>query len=55
VIAGKVIDAEGNQSRFTFARNNPAVASGAIRQALSVLSRTESFCFGTYVKMPGAG
>jgi len=29
VIAGKVIDAEGNQSRFAFARNSPSIASDA--------------------------
>jgi hypothetical protein len=40
VIAGKVIDAEGNQSRFAFARNCPAVASGAIKQALAVAGVT---------------
>src|SRR3954454_18979252 len=40
VIAGKVIDAEGNQSRFAFARNSPAVVSGAVRQALAVAGLT---------------
>jgi hypothetical protein len=40
VIAGKIIDAEGNQSRFAFARNSPAVASGAFRQALAVAGVT---------------
>jgi hypothetical protein len=34
VIAGKVIDARGSQSRFAFARNSPAIASGAFKQAL---------------------
>jgi len=29
VIAGKVIDAQGRQSRFAFARNSPAIASDA--------------------------
>jgi hypothetical protein len=29
VIAGKVINAQGSQSRFAFARNSPAIASGA--------------------------
>jgi len=40
VIAGKIIDAEGNQSRFAFARNSPAVGSGAFRQALAVAGVT---------------
>jgi hypothetical protein len=40
VIAGKVIDAEGNQSRFAFARNSPAIASGAFKQALAVAGVT---------------
>jgi hypothetical protein len=35
VVAGKVIDAGGRQSRFAFARNSPAIASDAFRQALS--------------------
>src|SRR5215211_7352981 len=35
VIAGKVIDARGAQHRFAFARNGPATASAAFRQALS--------------------
>lgn len=34
VIAGKVIGAQGNQSRFAFARNSPAIASDAFKQAL---------------------
>jgi hypothetical protein len=34
VIAGKVVDAEGNQSRFAFARNSPTIASDAFKQAL---------------------
>jgi hypothetical protein len=40
VIAGKVINAEGNQSRFAFARNSPAIASGAFQQALGVAGVT---------------
>jgi hypothetical protein len=40
VIAGKVIDAEGNQSRFAFARNSPAIASGAFKQALALAGVT---------------
>ena len=40
VIAGKVIDAEGNQSRFAFARNSPTIASDAFRQALAVAGIT---------------
>jgi hypothetical protein len=36
VIAGKVIDADGTQSRFAFARNGPAIASDAFQQALTV-------------------
>ena len=40
VIAGKVIDAEGNQSRFAFARNSPAIESGAFKQALAVAGVT---------------
>src|SRR3954454_10276307 len=36
VVAGKVIDAHGAQHRFAFARNGPAVASEAFRQALAV-------------------
>jgi hypothetical protein len=40
VIAGKIIDAEGTPSRFAFARNSPAVASGAFRQALAVAGVT---------------
>jgi hypothetical protein len=35
VVAGKVIDADGLQSRFAFARNSPAIASDAFRQALT--------------------
>src|SRR5215207_2886195 len=34
VVAGKVIDARGAQHRFAFARNGPATASAAFRQAL---------------------
>jgi hypothetical protein len=40
VIAGKVIDAEGTQSRFAFARNSPAIASGAFKQALAMAGVT---------------
>jgi hypothetical protein len=36
VIAGKVIGAQGSQSRFAFARNSPASASGAFKQALAM-------------------
>src|SRR4051812_6251253 len=36
VVAGKVIDAHGAQHRFAFARNGPAAASEAFRQALAV-------------------
>jgi hypothetical protein len=36
VIAGKVIDADGNQSRFAFARNSRTIASDAFKQALAV-------------------
>jgi len=35
VIAGKVIDAHGSQSRFAFARNSPTIASSAFKQALA--------------------
>src|SRR3954468_11391453 len=35
VVAGKVIDARGAQHRFAFARNGPATASAAFRQALA--------------------
>src|SRR5215217_1772390 len=35
VVAGKVIDAQGAQHRFAFARNGPATASAAFRQALA--------------------
>src|SRR5215210_8032499 len=35
VIAGKVIDAQGALHRFAFARNGPATASAAFRQALA--------------------
>ena len=40
VIAGKIIDAEGNQSRFAFARNSPTIASDAFKQALAVAGVT---------------
>jgi hypothetical protein len=40
VIAGKIIDAEGNQSRFAFARNSPTTASDAFQQALAVAGVT---------------
>src|SRR5271166_4749980 len=35
VVAGKVIDARGIQSRFAFARNGPTIASDAFKQALA--------------------
>jgi hypothetical protein len=35
VVTGKVIDADGNQSRFAFARNSPTIASDAFQQALA--------------------
>jgi hypothetical protein len=35
VVAGKVIDADGNQSRFAFARNSPTIASDAFQQTLT--------------------
>ncbi len=40
VIVGKVIDAEGNQSRFAFARNSPTIASDAFKQALAMAGVT---------------
>jgi hypothetical protein len=40
VIAGKVIDAQGRQSRFAFARNSPTIASDAFKQALAVAGVT---------------
>jgi hypothetical protein len=40
VIAGKVIDAQGRQSRFAFARNSPTIASEAFKQALSIAGVT---------------
>jgi hypothetical protein len=40
VIAGKVIDARGSQSRFAFARNSPTIASDAFQQALAVAGVT---------------
>jgi hypothetical protein len=36
VVAAKVIDADGIQSRFAFARNGPMIASEAFKQALAV-------------------
>src|SRR5215207_4745069 len=36
VVAGKVIDAQGAQHRFAFARNGPAASVEAFRQALAV-------------------
>ena len=36
VVAGKVVDADGIQSRFAFARNGPTIASDAFKQALAV-------------------
>jgi hypothetical protein len=40
MIAGKIIDAEGNPSRFAFARNSPAIASDAFNQALAAAGVT---------------
>jgi hypothetical protein len=40
VIAGKVIDAQGGQSCFAFARNSPTIASEAFQQALAVAGVT---------------
>ncbi len=40
VIAGRVIGARDSQSRFAFARNSPAIASGAFRQALAIAGVT---------------
>ena len=40
VIAGKVIDAQGGQSRFAFARNSPTIASDGFKQALAVAGIT---------------
>src|SRR5271163_1394624 len=40
VIAGKVVDAQGRQSRFAFARNSPTIASGAFKQALAMAGVT---------------
>ena len=40
VIAGKVIDAQGSQSRFAFARNSPAIGFGAFKQALAMAGVT---------------
>jgi hypothetical protein len=40
VIAGKVIGAEGNQFRFAFAPNSPAIASDAFKQALAMAGVT---------------
>jgi Transposase len=40
VIAGKVIGAQGSQSRFAFARNSPMIASDAFQQALAVAGVT---------------
>lgn len=40
VIAGKVIDAQGGQSRFAFTRNSPTIASDAFKQALAVAGVT---------------
>ena len=36
LIAGKLIDAHGTQSRFAFARNGPTIAADAFQQALAV-------------------
>jgi hypothetical protein len=40
VIAGKVIDTQGRQTRFAFARNSPAIASDAFNQALAAAGVT---------------
>ena len=40
VIAGKIIDEQGGQSRFAFARNSPAIASEAFRRALAAAGVT---------------
>jgi hypothetical protein len=40
VIAGKVTGAQGRQSRFAFARNSPAIASGAFRRPLAMAGVT---------------
>jgi hypothetical protein len=40
VVAGKVIGAQGRQSRFAFARNSPAIASGAFKRALAMAGVT---------------
>jgi hypothetical protein len=40
VIAGKVMNGEGNPSRFAFARNSPAIASDAFKLALAVAGVT---------------
>jgi hypothetical protein len=40
VIAGRVIGAQGSQSRFAFARNSPAIASGAFKRALAMAGVT---------------
>jgi len=40
VVAGKVSDARGSQSRFAFARNSPTIASGAFKQALAMAGVT---------------
>lgn len=40
VIAGRVMGAQGSQSRFAFARNSPAIASGAFKRALAMAGVT---------------
>ena len=40
VIAGKIIDAKSNQSRFAFARNSPSIASDAFKHALATAGVT---------------
>jgi hypothetical protein len=40
VIAGKVIGAQGSHSRFAFARNSPAIVSGAFKRALAMAGVT---------------
>jgi hypothetical protein len=40
VIAGEVIGAQGSYSRFAFARNSPAIASGGFKRALAMAGVT---------------
>ena len=56
LIAGKVIDAAGNQSRFVFARNSPAIASDAFKKALAAAGVTaETPATVLCEAMPGCG